>query len=115
VTQINEGGSCEWCGRSFTQTSGRGRPRLYCRSSCRQRAYELRRREKEGALRPGEVPISRAAFRELQDKLYALTAALEDVDMDLSGSPKTGEYKAAFQHLYRVADQLRGLELDPSR
>jgi hypothetical protein len=34
--------ACEWCGRPIAQPET-GRPRLYCRPSCRQRAYERRR------------------------------------------------------------------------
>jgi hypothetical protein len=106
---------CGWCGRELAQTPGRGRPRLYCKPACRQRSYEARRRQREGALRPGEIPISQAAFRELQDNLYQLTAALEDVDQDLSARPSVRAYQAAFEHLYRAANRLRGVEIEPSR
>ena len=34
---------CRWCAESFAVALRPGRPRLYCRSSCRQRAYERRR------------------------------------------------------------------------
>jgi hypothetical protein len=34
--------ACQWCGRPIGQAAT-GRPRLYCRQSCRQRAYERRR------------------------------------------------------------------------
>lgn len=95
-------------------TAARGRPRLYCRQACRQRAYETRRRQQEGTLRAGEVPVSEKAYRQLLDRLYSLTAALEDVDQDLAGSPALREYKAAFLHLYAVASALRGFELEPS-
>lgn len=105
---------CRWCGRPVDQLPGRGRPRLYCKRACRQRAYEARRRQLEGALRPDEIPISQATFRELQDNLYQLTAALEDVDQDLAGRPKATDYRAAFEHLYRAASQLRGTEIEPS-
>jgi hypothetical protein len=33
---------CGWCRRSFKPKEG-GRPALYCRASCRQRAYEKRK------------------------------------------------------------------------
>lgn len=46
--------------------------------------------------------------------LYQLTAALEDVDQDLAGKPRVAEYKAAFEHLYRAANRLRGTEIEPS-
>lgn len=34
--------SCLWCGSEF-KASGVGRPRKYCKKSCRQRAYESRK------------------------------------------------------------------------
>lgn len=34
---------CRWCAESFAVALRAGRPRLYCRPSCRQRAYERRR------------------------------------------------------------------------
>jgi hypothetical protein len=34
---------CPWCAENFHVAAGPGRPRLYCRVSCRQRAYERRR------------------------------------------------------------------------
>ena len=34
--------ACSWCAREFAIIHRPGRPRLYCRRSCRQRAYEHR-------------------------------------------------------------------------
>jgi len=39
-----EGRACGWCG-VFVAYSGRGRPRLYCSKSCRNRAWEVRSAE----------------------------------------------------------------------
>jgi hypothetical protein len=36
--------SCEWCGAEFFRRCHLGRRPLYCRRTCRQRAYESRRR-----------------------------------------------------------------------
>jgi hypothetical protein len=105
-------GRCGWCGRPVVPTPGRGRPRRYCRASCRQRAYELRRRQSAGTLGAEEIPIPVSQWRSLQDRLYELTAALEDVDQDLSGRPAVAAYREAFMHLYRVANRLRGAELE---
>jgi hypothetical protein len=41
---------CEWCGKPFIRPHMRGRRPLYCTRTCRQRAYEDRRR---GACRLG--------------------------------------------------------------
>jgi hypothetical protein len=35
---------CEWCGVDFSRRHPRGRRPLYCKRTCRQRAYEERRR-----------------------------------------------------------------------
>jgi len=35
---------CEWCGVAFIRRHMRGRRPLYCKRTCRQRAYEERRR-----------------------------------------------------------------------
>jgi hypothetical protein len=35
---------CEWCGTDFSRPHPRGRRPLYCKRTCRQRAYEERRR-----------------------------------------------------------------------
>ena len=98
----------------MTSTPGRGRPREYCGQACRQRAYELRRRQAAGTLGADEIPISITQWRSLQDRLYQLTAALEDVDQDLAGRPSTRAYREAFQHLYRAAEHLRGAEAESS-
>ena len=34
---------CAWCSNRFVVVNRPGRPRIYCRDSCRQRAYERRR------------------------------------------------------------------------
>ncbi|MHB1986950.1 MAG: hypothetical protein ACYCSF_03035 [Acidimicrobiales bacterium] len=114
MTQIKTRDRCQWCGRQVVPSPGPGRPRRYCKRSCRQRAYELRRRQGAGRLLSGEIPIPERQFRLVQDELLQLTAALEDVDQDLSGRPSESRYQAAFWHLYNAAERLRGVELYPS-
>ncbi len=38
---------CSWCRRLLPPAAPTGRPRRYCRRSCRQRAFEARRRLQE--------------------------------------------------------------------
>src|SRR6478752_4021330 len=38
---------CAFCRRAMPEPAGVGRPRTYCRRSCRQRAFEQRRRATE--------------------------------------------------------------------
>jgi hypothetical protein len=42
---------CPYCGRLFEQTIGRGRPKLFCSSSCTTRASIIRRVKLETLLR----------------------------------------------------------------
>jgi hypothetical protein len=75
---------CVWCGRPFAVSTGRGRPRRFCKQSCRQRDYEARRRASELGLAEGELVVTRDELEQLRDGLYILQAALEDVDRDLA-------------------------------
>lgn len=75
---------CAWCGRGFEATAGPGRPRRYCRASCRQRDYEARRRAAELGLSEGELVVARAELEDLRDRLYVLRCAVEDVERDLA-------------------------------
>src|SRR5262249_38749853 len=51
--------ACLWCGRKFTVSGGPGRPRVYCKPSCKQRDYESRRRTEELGLSEHELVITR--------------------------------------------------------
>lgn len=72
---MGDGGTptCAYCGRPFEASGGVGRPRMYCRRSCRQRAFEQRR--------SGE---DHAWFADRVRELSALVAGLED-QRDLVG------------------------------
>jgi hypothetical protein len=56
-TQPLEQRQCLWCHTAFSIRPGAGRKRLYCRTSCRQRAYE--RRKGLGVLPPPERLVMR--------------------------------------------------------
>jgi septal ring factor EnvC (AmiA/AmiB activator) len=66
---------------------GSGRPPEFCRRSCRQRAYESRRRSAELGLSETELVVTRAELEQLRDALYVVEAAVEDVDRDLAATP----------------------------
>jgi septal ring factor EnvC (AmiA/AmiB activator) len=46
--------------------------------------YSARQRSKDLGLSEAELVVTRAALDELQDRLYVLEAAIEDVDRDLA-------------------------------
>ena len=75
---------CRWCGRPLEARPGPGRPPRYCRPSHRQRDYEVRRRSADLGLSETELVITRDALRQLQDRVYMLECAIEDVERDLA-------------------------------
>jgi hypothetical protein len=95
---------CRWCGRTFEGQAGPGRPRQYCRASCRQRDYEARRRAEDLGLNEGELVVARNELERLRDRLYVLRSALEDVDRDLAGGDDD-DRRRAFDWLLDAARQ----------
>jgi hypothetical protein len=70
---------CAWCGRRLPDTGRIGRPRRYCAQPCRQRAYERRAAVQRGGLPEDAVVLSSAELADLQDRLFQLRCAAEDV------------------------------------
>lgn len=69
---------CGWCGRPIEQGST-GRRRRYCGQSCRQRAYERRVAVQRSGLPEDAVVLSDTELTALQDRLFQLRCAAEDV------------------------------------
>jgi hypothetical protein len=99
---------CRWCARPFEVTPGPGRPKEFCRRSCRQRDYEARQRALEVGLSEDELVLTRRVVDDLRDRLYVLEAAVEDVERDLEGSPTAAEYRDAVSWLLEAAKPLHG-------
>ena len=70
---------CGWCRRVLPQAGSVGRPRMYCGQACRQRAYEQRTATAKAGLSEDVVLVRRAELDGLQDRLFQLRCALEDV------------------------------------
>jgi hypothetical protein len=104
---------CQWCGAVFKAAGGPGRPQIFCRRSHRQRAYESRALAARHGLGPDDALISRQLIRELQDGLYVLESAMEDVDSDLAESSDAHGLRAALWHLYGAAAGLRAMRIEP--
>jgi hypothetical protein len=64
-------------------------------------------------LASGEALVPVSGLMAVRDGLYALEAALDDVELDLRGRPPLEEYKRAFRHLHAAAAQLRGAVVEP--
>ena len=97
---------CEWCGRRFAAPSGPGRPRRYCKRSCRQRDYEARRRAAELGLSEQELVVTRQELSRLDDMIYVLACAVEDVDKDLAGEHEADDVARALAWLMEAARPL---------
>lgn len=105
---------CRWCARPFEVQPGPGRPKEFCRRSCRQRDYEARQRATEVGLSEHELVLTRSEIDSLRDRLYVLEAAVEDVVRDLAGSPTKADYREAIDWLLDAARPLAG-EWDSGR
>jgi hypothetical protein len=106
VTQTVVTKRCRWCRRAFAANSGPGRPREFCRQSCRQRDYEARQTAVERGLDESQLIVTRSELDELRDKLYVLECAVEDVDRDLVVSSEPHELREALQWLLGAARPL---------
>lgn len=91
-----------------------GRPRRYCRRSCRQRDYEARRRAAELGLDEAELVMARGEVDELRDQVYVLAAAIEDVDRDLAESSEPEDVAAALAWLLEAARPLAAVGSSPA-
>jgi hypothetical protein len=109
---------CGWCGqrlpdstRSAGETPGKttrvGRPRRYCSQSCRQRAYERRSAVQRGGLPEDAVVLSAAELADLQDRLFQLRCAAEDVVTAADDGADPGELKSLAA---AVVENAHGLE-----
>jgi hypothetical protein len=70
---------CAWCGRRLPDHGRIGRPRRYCAQPCRQRAYERRAAVQRGGLPEDAVVLSSTELADLQDRLFQLRCAAEDI------------------------------------
>ena len=84
---------------------GPGRPKEFCRRSCRQRDYEARRQSAALGLGDGQIVVARADLDALHDRLYALEAAIEDAERDLaeSAEPSADDYSEALAWVLEAA------------
>ena len=101
---------CAWCGRRFEVADRAvGRPRRYCRRSCRQRDFEARRRAQELGLAETDLVVARAELSRLDDMLYVLACAVEDVERDLTGEHDGEDVRRALDWLLEAARPLSNL------
>ncbi|MER7081910.1 hypothetical protein [Saccharopolyspora kobensis] len=100
---------CAWCGRRVPEAGRQGRPRLYCAQSCRQRAYERRTAVQRGGLPEDAVVLSAAELADLQDRLFQLRCAAEDVVTAVDDTADRGELRKLAAQVVDVAVELERL------
>lgn len=106
MTKPDQDLRCGWCHRKLDVPEGPGRPRAYCRQSCRQRAYEARHHAGQLGLAEGELVMTRRDLEQVLDQIYVLQAAVEDVDRDLSKSNDPAEVRRSLEWLLSAARPL---------
>ena len=94
---------CAWCGRRFAIAPGPGRPRRFCRRSCRQRDYEARHRAQELGLSEAELIVTREELHRLFDQLWVLECAVADVERDLAAAKTIADHREALAWLLDAA------------
>jgi hypothetical protein len=103
---------CGWCRTVLPAQESVGRPRLYCGQACRQRAYEQRSATAKAGLSADVVLVTRAELDGLQDRLYQLRCAIEDVQTLLTEKPTKAELERSLAELVRSTGRLDRLWLN---
>lgn len=98
---------CGWCGGALPAATGLGRPRRYCGQPCRQRAYEHRQQATRAGLDTDAVIVSAAELDHLQDRLFQLRCAVQDVETALCEEATTDELHGVVGNL---TDSIGGLD-----
>jgi hypothetical protein len=100
---------CGWCGRRLPEEDRVGRPRRYCAQPCRQRAYERRAALQRSGLPDDAVVLSTAELADLQDRLFQLRCAAEDVVTAAEDGADAAELGRLAAQILRSADALERL------
>jgi hypothetical protein len=77
---------------------------MFCKTSCKQRDYEARRRAAELGLGEHELVVTREELEDVRDRLYLLACVLEDVERDLAKGDI--DRRGAFDTLIDAAREL---------
>lgn len=98
---------CGWCGRRLPEGGNVGRRRRYCGQSCRQRAYERRTALQRSGLPEDAVVLSDTEIASLQDRLFQLRCAAEDVVTAADDGASNAELRRLADDIFQAA---KGLE-----
>lgn len=104
---------CHWCRWVLPPPAKTGRPRKYCKQSCRQWDWVARQRSRELDIGENELVIARDQLDTLRDDLYVLACAVDDVRNDLNapGKRTDRELHDALNWLLECAGPLHDREI----
>lgn len=100
---------CGWCGRRLPDSDRVGRPRRYCGQACRQRAYERRTAAQRTGIPEDAVVLSAAEVGDLQDRLFQMRCAAEDVVTAADEGADVAELRGLAEHLLTAVRDLERL------
>lgn len=113
MTQVPPPRRCGWCGTELPATSGLGRPRRYCGQACRQRAYEHRQLTERAGLDHDAIVVSARELQNLQDRLFQLRCAVEDVQTAMAEDCSRDELRQVVGQLTGSVGALDRIWLSP--
>lgn len=108
VTRTQTHTTCEWCGKEVVQ-SGRGRPRKFCSSSCKQRAYEQRNNVVGTPIPADAVIMTPERAQNVRDGLFELRCSAEDIATAASEGATAEEINELCAELVTLARRLETL------
>lgn len=107
-----EEGKCVWCRFPVAQATGPGRPRKFCKRSCRQRDFEARQRARAHGLDEHDILIARSEVNRLKDEIFVLACAVEDAQRDMVDASTLVEYVDIVQSLLAAATSVINAQQD---
>jgi hypothetical protein len=92
-----------------TPTEGRGRPRRFCKRSCRQREFEARQRSARHGVDEHELIVARRDVDRLHDEIYVLSCAVSDAESDLRDAETAADLRLIVASLLAAARDVSAL------
>lgn len=100
---------CGWCRRPVAPTEGRGRPRRFCKRSCRQRDFEARQRAARHGVDENELIVARRDVDRLHDEIFVLSCAVSDAEADLVDAESIADWRLIVTSLLAAARDVSAL------
>jgi hypothetical protein len=102
---------CEWCQAALVAREGPGRPRRFCRQSCRQQAYVARKVASAPGVGDHQRIVDRRQLEAAQDRIALLRQALADLERE-GASGHHDALANAVDWLHAHAVEVADLRLD---